>query len=289
MDGYRIIVDKSTVPVGTAARVREIVRSRTPHPFDVVSNPEFLKEGAAIEDFLRPDRVIIGSDSEHALAVMAELYESFVRTGNPILMMSSESAEMAKYASNAMLATRISLINEIANLCEAVGGDIEDVRKSVGFDRRIGPAFLFPGVGYGGSCFPKDVKALVRMAEGHGVLPRILQAVEEVNAAQKRLLFDKVERHFGERLNGAQLALWGLSFKPRTDDMREAPSVILIEELLRAGARLRTHDPEALEQARRLFGSRISYHDVTYEALEGADALLIVTEWKEFSRPTSSA
>jgi UDPglucose 6-dehydrogenase len=285
MDGYRIIVDKSTVPVGTAGRVKEIVRSRTPHPFDVVSNPEFLKEGAAIEDFQRPDRVILGGDSERALAVMVELYEPFVRTGNPILKMSSESAEMAKYASNAMLAARISLINEIANLCEAVGGDIEDVRKGIGLDRRIGPAFLFPGVGYGGSCFPKDVKALVRMARAHGVPPRILQAVDEVNAAQKRLLFEKLERHFGERLKGALLALWGLSFKPRTDDMREAPAVTLIEELLRAGARLRAHDPEALGQARRLFGTRISYHDVAYDALQGADALLIVTEWQEFKQP----
>ncbi len=285
MTGYRVVVDKSTVPVGTAAKVAQLIRSRTTHPFDVVSNPEFLKEGAAIEDFQRPDRVIIGSRSERATALMRELYNPFVRTGNPILVMTPESAEMSKYAANAMLAARISLINEIANLCEALGSDVEDVRRGVGLDRRIGPAFLFPGVGYGGSCFPKDVKALVQMADSNGVTPRMLQAVDAVNSAQKRVLFDKVTRHFGDQLKGLCMALWGLSFKPRTDDMREAPSVTLIEALLAAGVRVQVHDPEALEQARRLFGDRIVYHEAAYETLRGADALVIVTEWQEFKQP----
>ncbi len=285
MDGYRVAVNKSTVPVGTAARVEGVIRARTKHEVDVVSNPEFLKEGAAIEDFQRPDRVVIGSRSERASAIMRELYKPFVRTGNPILVMSRESAEMTKYAANAFLAARISLINEIANLCESLGGDVEDVRRGVGLDRRIGPAFLFPGVGYGGSCFPKDVKALIRMAEASSVQPRILRAVDEVNAAQKRVLFDKLIRHFGERLDGVCVAIWGLSFKPRTDDMREAPAVTLIEALLRAGARVQAHDPVALEQARRLFGDRITYFDVSYDALSGADGLLIATEWQEFKQP----
>ncbi|MGH7290681.1 MAG: UDP-glucose dehydrogenase family protein, partial [Myxococcota bacterium] len=236
MDGYRVVVDKSTVPVGTAARVAEAIRASTQHEFDVVSNPEFLKEGAAIEDFQKPDRVVIGHRGERARAIMEELYKPFVRTGNPILFMTPESAEMTKYAANAMLAARISLINEIANLCEAVGSDVEDVRRGVGLDKRIGPAFLFPGVGYGGSCFPKDVKALITMAEQHDIAPRILRAVDDVNAAQKRLLFRKVVQHFGPALTGRCLALWGLSFKPRTDDMREAPAVTLIDQLLEAGA-----------------------------------------------------
>jgi UDPglucose 6-dehydrogenase len=283
--GYLVVVDKSTVPVGTAARVEEVARSRSKHPVDVVSNPEFLKEGAAIEDFQKPDRVIIGSRSPRATAMMQELYKPFVRTGNPILPMSPESAEMTKYAANAMLAVRISLMNEIANLCEPLGSDVEDVRRGVGLDRRIGPAFLFPGVGYGGSCFPKDVKALVRMAERNGVAPRVLSAIDEVNTAQKRVLFRKLERHFEGRLDGLCVAVWGLSFKPRTDDMREAPSVALIQSLLEAGARVQTHDPEAIGQAREMFGERIGYFDVMYDALAGADALLIVTEWAEFKQP----
>jgi UDPglucose 6-dehydrogenase len=285
MDGYRVIVDKSTVPVGTAARVEALVRSRSGHPFDVVSNPEFLKEGAAIDDFQKPDRVVIGCRSDRAKELMRELYSPFVRTGNPILFMSPESAEMTKYAANAALAARISLMNEIANVCEAVGGDIEDVRRGVGLDRRIGPAFLFPGVGYGGSCFPKDVKALVHVAEEHGVAARILRAVDEVNVDQKRLLFRKITGHFGADLRGLCFAIWGLSFKPKTDDMREAPSVVLIEALLNAGAEVRVHDPEALAQARRLFQDRLRYHETDYEALRQADALCIVTEWEEFRQP----
>jgi UDPglucose 6-dehydrogenase len=284
-DGYRVVVDKSTVPVGTAKQVEEIIHARTSHPIDVVSNPEFLKEGAAIDDFQKPDRVIIGSRSERATELMRELYKPFVRTGNPILIMSPESAEMAKYAANAMLAARISQINEIANLCDALGSDIEDVRRGVGLDRRIGPAFLFPGVGYGGSCFPKDVKALISLSEANGVEPRILRAVEEVNAAQKRVLFDKVTRHFGSSLEGKRMAVWGLAFKPRTDDMREAPAVTVIEALLAAGVKIQAHDPEALRQARAIFADRISYHDVAYDALDSADALLVVTEWGEFKQP----
>ena len=285
MDGYRVIVDKSTVPVGTAAQVTEAIRARTAHGFDVVSNPEFLKEGTAIEDFQKPDRVVIGHRGPRARAIMEELYKPFVRTGNPILFMTPESAEMTKYAANAMLAARISLINELANLCEVLGSDVEDVRRGVGLDRRIGPAFLFPGVGYGGSCFPKDVKALITMAQARDVPAHVLSAVDRVNCAQKRRLFEKVRDHFGGQLRERCLAVWGLSFKPRTDDMREAPSVTLIEALLEAGARVQAHDPVAVESARRIFGERIRYHDVSYDALRDADAALIVTEWPEFKQP----
>src|SRR5262245_12051046 len=285
MDGYRVVVDKSTVPVGTAARMAALISSHTRHPFDVVSNPEFLKEGTAIEDFQKPDRVVIGHNGERARAIMEELYKPFVRTGNPILFMSPESAEMTKYAANAMLAARISLINEIANLCEVLGSDVEDVRRGVGLDRRIGPAFLFPGVGYGGSCFPKDVKALVTMADTRDVSARILQAVDQVNAAQKRRLFEKVRQHFNDGLRGGCLAVWGWSFKPRTDDMREAPSVTLIDALLAAGVRVQAHDPVALDVAQRIFGDRVQYHNVSYDALSGADAAVIVTEWPEFKQP----
>jgi UDPglucose 6-dehydrogenase len=285
MDGYRVIVNKSTVPVGTAERVRQVIASRTPHPFDVVSNPEFLKEGAAVEDFMKPDRVVIGSESERAIELMQELYSPFVRTERPILVMRTASAEMTKYAANAMLATRISLMNEFANLCERVGADVSDVRRGVGFDERIGHHFLFPGVGYGGSCFPKDVKAVIRSAGEHGLDFKLLRAVEEVNQHQKRILVDKVVAHFGERLQGMRFAIWGLAFKPRTDDMREAPAVTVIEALLQAGAEVHAHDPEALAEAQRVFGSRVCYHRVNYDALKGADALLVITEWNEFRRP----
>jgi UDPglucose 6-dehydrogenase len=285
MDGYRILVDKSTVPVGTAERVRQVVASRTVHPFDVVSNPEFLKEGAAVDDFMKPDRVVIGSDSLRAIDVMKELYSPFVRTERPIVVMSAASAEMTKYCANAMLAARISLMNEFANLCERVGADIDDVRRGVGFDLRIGHHFLFPGVGYGGSCFPKDVKAVIRSAADHDLDFRMLRAAEEVNERQKRTLVDKVMAHFGEYLRGMRFAVWGLAFKPRTDDMREAPAITVIEALLRAGAEVHAHDPEALNEARRAFGERIHYHRVNYDALQGADALLVITEWNEFRRP----
>jgi UDPglucose 6-dehydrogenase len=285
MDGYRVIVDKSTVPVGTAERVRQVVASRTTHPFDVVSNPEFLKEGAAVDDFMKPDRVVIGSDSERAVELMKELYSPFVRTEHPIVVMSPASAEMTKYAANAMLATRISLMNEFANLCERVGADVDDVRRGVGFDRRIGHHFLFPGVGYGGSCFPKDVKAVIRSAELYDLDFRMLRAAEEVNERQKRTLIEKAVAHFGESLRGRRCAVWGLAFKPRTDDMREAPAITVVEGLLEAGAEVHAHDPEALEEARRFFGDRIHYHRVNYDALEAASALFIVTEWNEFRRP----
>jgi UDPglucose 6-dehydrogenase len=285
MDGYRVIVNKSTVPVGTAERVRQVVASRTHHPFDVVSNPEFLKEGAAVEDFMKPDRVVIGSESERAVELMQELYSPFVRTERPILVMRTASAEMTKYAANAMLATRISLMNEFANLCERVGADVSDVRRGVGFDQRIGHHFLFPGVGYGGSCFPKDVKAVIRSAGEYGLDFKLLRAVEEVNQHQKRILVDKVVVHFGERLHGMRFAVWGLAFKPRTDDMREAPAVTVIEALLQAGAEVHAYDPEALAEAQRVFGDRVRYHRVNYDALKGADALLVITEWNEFRRP----
>lgn len=285
MDGYRVIVDKSTVPVGTAERVRQVIASRTTHPFDVVSNPEFLKEGAAIDDFMKPDRVVIGTDSPRAVEVMKELYSPFVRTEQPIVVMSAASAEMTKYCANAMLAARISLMNEFANLCERVGADVDDVRRGIGFDRRIGHHFLFPGVGYGGSCFPKDVKAVIRTAAQYDLDFRMLRAAEEVNERQKRTLVEKVMQHFGEYLRGMRFAVWGLAFKPRTDDMREAPALTVIEALLSAGAEVHAHDPEALTEARRLFGERVHYHRVNYDTLDGADALLILTEWNEFRRP----
>lgn len=285
MPGYRVVVLKSTVPVGTADRVREAMSAHTTHPFDVVSNPEFLKEGAAVEDFMKPDRVVIGGNSDRALSLIKELYAPFVRTENPILVMDNRSAEMTKYAANAFLATRISFINQVANLCEKVGADVADVRRGIGFDRRIGHYFLFPGVGYGGSCFPKDVRAIIRTAEEHGADFSLLQSVEAVNEKQKFLLVEKVRAHFGADLHGRKFALWGLAFKPRTDDMREAPSVVIIEELLAAGAEIAAHDPEALAQAQKIFGDRISYHRVNYDTLTGADALLIVTEWNEFRRP----
>jgi UDPglucose 6-dehydrogenase len=285
MDGYRIVVNKSTVPVGTADRVRQALAAVTGHPFDVVSNPEFLKEGAAIEDFMKPDRVVIGSDSEKAIELMQELYAPFVRTENPILVMDNRSAEMTKYAANALLATRISFMNEVANLCERVGADVNLVRRGVGSDRRIGQHFLFPGVGYGGSCFPKDVQAMIHTAEEYGLDSAMLRAVDAVNDRQKHVLVHKVKARFGDNLRGRTFAIWGLSFKPRTDDMREAPSLTVVEGLLKAGAQVQVHDPEALAEARRHFGDRVSYHAINYEALSGADALLILTEWNEFRRP----
>jgi UDPglucose 6-dehydrogenase len=285
MDGYRIVVNKSTVPVGTADRVRQALAAVTGHPFDVVSNPEFLKEGAAIEDFMKPDRVVIGSDSEKAIELMQELYAPFVRTENPILVMDNRSAEMTKYAANALLATRISFMNEVANLCERVGADVNLVRRGVGSDRRIGQHFLFPGVGYGGSCFPKDVQAMIHTAEEYGLDSAMLRAVDAVNDRQKHVLVHKVKARFGDNLRGRTFAIWGLSFKPRTDDMREAPSLTVVEGLLKAGAQVQVHYPEALAEARRHFGDRVSYHAINYEALSGADALLILTEWNEFRRP----
>ena len=284
MDGYRVIVNKSTVPVGTAARVREVIRRETTHPFSVVSNPEFLKQGAALDDFMMPDRVAIGAEDPRATELMLELYAPFTRTGAPIMVMDCASAELCKYAANAMLATRVSFMNEIANVCEVFGADVDHVRKAVASDSRIGPSFLFPGIGYGGSCFPKDVKALVKVAADGGYDFQILRSVEAVNAAQKRRLVDKMEAHFGD-LKGKRIALWGLAFKPKTDDMREAPAITIVRELLAKGAKVRAYDPVAGPTAARLFGRRVTLAENSYEALSGADALAIVTEWSEFREP----
>jgi UDPglucose 6-dehydrogenase len=285
MNGYKVIVDKSTVPVGTADLVREAVAKETKHPFDVVSNPEFLKEGAAIDDFLRPDRVVIGVDNPRVEALMKDVYSPFVRTGHPIIAMDVRSAEMTKYASNALLATKISFMNEIAALCDKVGADVNLVRQGVGSDLRIGHQFLFPGVGYGGSCFPKDIKALVHTAQKCDLNLKILGAVEAVNESQKQLLVDKVKAHFGSDLKGRTFAIWGLAFKPRTDDMREAPAITIINGLLAAGAKVKAYDPQAMEVAHAIFGDRLTLARDEFEAVQGADALLIVTEWNEFREP----
>jgi UDPglucose 6-dehydrogenase len=279
-----VVVTKSTVPVGTANKVAACVGKYAKFPFHMCSNPEFLKEGAAIEDFMKPDRVVIGVDSDHARSVMAELYAPFVRTGKPIIFMDIPSAEMTKYAANAMLATRISFMNEIANLCERVGADVDHVRKGIGSDGRIGSAFLFPGPGYGGSCFPKDVKALVRTAREYGAPLRVLASVEEANDAQKHRLFEKLTAVLGD-LRGKQVAVWGLAFKPNTDDMREAPSLVLIEALLTAGASVVAHDPVAMHETQRRLGDRIRFAESSYEALEGSAALVIVTDWNEYRHP----
>ena len=285
LTGYTVVVDKSTVPVGTADLVREAVAAHTKHPFDIVSNPEFLKEGAALDDFLKPDRVVIGADSEKARAVMGELYGPFVRTENPIIFMDTRSAELTKYAANAMLATRISFMNDVAALCEKVGADVDQVRKGMGADKRIGYPFLFPGVGYGGSCFPKDVKALIATARDHGIEFDLLRAVERTNERQKKSLVAKAVKHFGADLSGKSFAVWGLAFKPKTDDMREAPSVEVIEGLLGKGARVRAFDPVATETARRVLNDRVTFVERPYDALEGVDALFVVTEWNEFRHP----
>ena len=279
-----VVVTKSTVPVGTAAKVAEAVTQHARFPFHMCSNPEFLKEGAAIDDFMKPDRVVIGVETDHGRSVMAELYAPFVRTGKPILFMDLPSAEMTKYAANAMLATRISFMNEIANLCEITGADVDQVRKGIGSDGRIGPAFLFPGPGYGGSCFPKDVKALVRTAKAFGVPLRVLDAVEMANDAQKHRLFEKLQQCLGS-VKGKRIAVWGLAFKPNTDDMREAPSLVLIEALLGAGAEVVAHDPVAMHETERRIGTSITYADSSYAALEGADALVVVTDWNEYRHP----
>jgi UDPglucose 6-dehydrogenase len=285
MNEPKVVVTKSTVPVGTAERVRAAIRAETAERFAVCSNPEFLKEGAAIEDFMKPDRVVLGVDNDEAREVLAELYAPFVRTGNPILFMDIPSAEVTKYAANAMLATRISFMNQVADLCERVGADVAMVRKGIGSDRRIGPAFLFPGPGYGGSCFPKDVQALIRTARSLGMAPALWEAVEEVNVGQKQVLFDKLARVMGDGLPGATVAVWGLAFKAETDDMRESPSIPLVERFLAAGARVRAHDPKALGTAEAVFGDRIDYVRDPYEAVRGADALVIVTEWLMYRTP----
>ncbi len=285
MNRSKLVVTKSTVPVGTAQKVRAAIAAQTTTPFQVCANPEFLKEGAAVEDFMKPDRVIVGVDSQEAAQLIGELYAPFVRTGNPIIFMDLASAEMTKYAANAMLATRISFMNQIARLCDAVGADVTLVRKGIGSDRRIGPAFLFPGPGYGGSCFPKDVKALIRTGQDCGVSLDVLESVEAANERQKRVLYEKLARHFGGKLRNVTVAVWGLAFKAETDDVRESPALVLAGQLLEAGARVRAHDPAAMETARRELGDRITYAGTAYEALEGAAALVIVTEWLEYRNP----
>jgi UDPglucose 6-dehydrogenase len=280
-----IVVTKSTVPVGTNLEICQRLKAKTGRDCDVASNPEFLKEGAAIDDFMKPDRVVVGVRRAEVAEVLRELYAPFLRTEKPFLIMSPESAEMTKYVANALLSTKISFINEVANLCEPMKADINDVRRGIGHDSRLGFAFLFPGVGYGGSCFPKDVRALSSMARAAGIDPRILDAVDSVNTNQKTIMPDKIKRHFGGKLAGRTVAVWGLSFKPRTDDVREAPALVLIDRLLAEGAKVQVHDPEALENVRRIYGPKLSYSEQPYEALEGAEALAIMTEWKEFVQP----
>jgi UDPglucose 6-dehydrogenase len=285
MTHYTVVVNKSTVPVGSADRVAEVVRQHTTQPFDVVSNPEFLKEGAAIDDFMRPDRVVVGVSSERARELMAELYAPFVRAEQPVLFMDVRSAELTKYAANAMLAVRISFMNEMATLCERLGADVDQVRRGIGSDRRIGQPFLFPGVGFGGSCFPKDLRAVTSLARNIGLDFDLLRAVERVNERQKRWHFEKAQKHFGG-LAGKTFAVWGLAFKPKTDDMREAPSITVIEGLLGNGAKVRAHDPVAAEVAAKLFHGRgVELTKTPYAAVEGADALMLVTEWNEFRQP----
>ncbi|MEO8358454.1 MAG: UDP-glucose/GDP-mannose dehydrogenase family protein [Vicinamibacteria bacterium] len=284
MTGPKVVVNKSTVPVGTAAKVKAAIEARTQHPVSVVSNPEFLKEGAAVDDFLKPDRVVIGTSDPAAEAVMRELYDPFVRTGKPILAMDNVSAELTKYASNAMLALRISFMNEVANLCDAAGADVEMVRRGMATDSRIGPAFLFPGLGYGGSCFPKDVKAIEHTSREHGSPMEIVAAVERVNARQKTIMLPRMETVLGG-LKGKTIAVWGIAFKPRTDDIREAPALFIIEGLLAAGASVAAYDPKAMDHAKGSVSKEVRWAKTAYDALEGADALLLATEWNEFREP----
>ena len=285
MNGYKVIVDKSTVPVGTAEKVAEIIKQYTNESFDVVSNPEFLKQGNAVDDFLHPDRVVIGSNSDKATAIMQEIYSPFFRTGNRVIVMDVKSAEMTKYASNSFLATKISFMNEIANLCEKVGANAEMVRVGMSTDSRIGNKFLFPGLGYGGSCFPKDVKALIKTGSDYGVDMNIIKSADNVNKLQRSLFIDKIIARFGEDLSGKTFAVWGLAFKPKTDDMREAPAITIIEDLLKRGAKVKAYDPKAMILAKRIFGDKITYCQKSYDALDGADAMLLLTEWNEFRRP----
>lgn len=284
-DGFKVIVTKSTVPVGTADKIREIFKRHNRNEFVVASNPEFLKEGNAIQDFMFPDRVVVGVENERAEKMLRELYEPFVRTGAPILIMETRSSEMVKYAANAFLATKISFMNEIARLCEKLGADVDKVRTAIGYDNRIGAKFLFPGIGWGGSCFPKDVKALIKIGEEAAVETPVVSAVDAINEEQKKLMPQKIRARFGEDLKGKKFALWGLSFKPKTDDMREAPAIVVIENLLQSGAEISAFDPVAMENAGKIFGKKVSFAKDEYSALKGADALVLVTEWQEFREP----
>ena len=285
MKGYKIIVDKSTVPVGTAEKVRDAIAKNYKGEFDVVSNPEFLREGVAVDDFMKPDRVVIGTDSQQARKLLNDLYSPFVRQGNPIIFMDERSAELTKYAANSFLATKISFMNEIAQLCERMGADVDMVRRGIGGDERIGRRFLFPGIGYGGSCFPKDVKALSKSAKENGYEFRILEAVMKVNDEQRLHLMPKIKRYFKDNLKGKRFALWGLAFKPNTDDIREAPAFYMIDALLKEGALITAFDPEAMNNAKQALGDKIAYSENQYECLENADALIISTEWNEFRTP----
>lgn len=290
MDHYMVVVTKSTVPVGTSAKVKEAINEELEKrgvdiPFDVASNPEFLKEGSAVEDFLKPDRIVIGTESKKAQKVMKRLYKPFLLNGHPILFMDITSSEMTKYAANSMLATKISFINDIANLCEIVGANVDNVRKGIGSDARIGNKFIYPGTGYGGSCFPKDVQALIRTADENDYSLEILKAVESVNYRQKSVLFNKIKKHFNGDLKGKKFAMWGLAFKPKTDDMREAPSLVIIDKLLAEGASVVAYDPVAMEEGKRILGDKITFANDEYEAVIDADALVLVTEWSEFRVP----
>ena len=285
INGYKVIVDKSTVPVGTAEKVTEIIKSKTNEEFDVVSNPEFLKQGAAVDDFLKPDRVVIGSNSHRATEIMQDLYSPFLRTGNPVIIMDVKSAEMTKYAANSFLAVKISYANEIANICEKVGANAEMVRIGMCSDKRIGSQFLFPGLGYGGSCFPKDVKALLKTAKDNNCDYQLLQAADDVNKRQRQIFIKKILKRFGENLAGMTFAIWGLAFKPKTNDMREAPAITIINALLERGAKIQAYDPKAFDCAQFYFGDKITYSKSAYEALTDADCMLLLTEWNEFRRP----
>ncbi len=285
INDYKVIVDKSTVPVGTADAVSKIIKEQTNIEFDVVSNPEFLKQGAAVDDFLKPDRVVVGSNSQKATEIMQELYSPFLRTGNPVIMMDVKSAEMTKYAANSFLAVKISYANEIANICEQVGADAEMVRIGMCSDKRIGSQFLFPGLGYGGSCFPKDVKALLKTAKDNNCDYQLLQAADDVNKKQRQVFINKILNKFGNDLSGKTFAVWGLAFKPKTNDMREAPAITIINALLERGAKVQAYDPKAVESAKEIFGNKITYSKLAYEALNDADCMLLLTEWNEFRRP----
>lgn len=289
LNGYKVIVDKSTVPVGTAEKVEEIIKNNAKeefkNEFDVVSNPEFLKQGAAVEDSLKPDRIVIGSNSERATKIMYELYSPYLRTGNPVITMDVKSAEMTKYAANSFLAVKISYINEIANICEKVGANVDMVRLGMAADRRIGSQFLFPGLGYGGSCFPKDVKALLNTAKENECEYDILKSADSVNFKQREVFIKKIEQYYNNNIKGKTFAVWGLAFKPNTNDMREAPAITIINHLLDKGAKINAYDPKAMESAKMIFGDKIIYANSSYDALKDADALILITEWNEFRRP----
>lgn len=285
LKGYTVIVDKSTVPVGTAEKVRQKILANAKVDFDIVSNPEFLREGVAVDDFMKPERVVIGTSSDRAKKIMETLYAPFVRQGNPLVFMDERSAELTKYAANSFLATKITFMNEIANLCELLGADVDSVRKGIGTDSRIGKRFLFPGIGYGGSCFPKDVQALAKSSIDANYDFKILEAVMQVNSSQKTKLISRMKEHFNNNLKGKTIAVWGLSFKPHTDDIREAPALENITELLKAGVTIKAHDPESMNNVKKIFGAKISYFESPYEAADGADAIFIATEWPEFRTP----